>query len=1156
MQQFKIIEQKLEQFIRRFYVNALIKGLIIFFAVGVLAVLAILALEYFLWLSSTGRLILFYLAITFEAILFFKLILTPLLKLTRISKGIDYNQASEIIGKHFHEVSDKLTNILQLKQNDEDNDLIIASIEQKSKELKPVPFQLAIDFKQNLKYAKFAIIPVLIILAIWVSGQGESFSSSYERVVNYKNFYEPPAPFKFVILNEDLNAEEGQSFQLKVTTVGDISPEEAKIHIGDEAYFLKPTSDNEFVYEFKNVEGNQSFHLSANEVKSQNFNLSALEIPVIEDFKMHLNFPKYTRQNDKSISGTGNAVVPEGTTITWRVSANSTENIQFQSEDTTAFFTTDESQFNFKFLSRKTLNYQISTSNSHFENYENLSYNIKVIKDEYPKIKLEQKQDSVDLDQNYFYGKLTDDYGLTRLQLVYYPVNRRDSTQRVQLPVSKSNYSEFTFAFPNDELDFEPGQAYEYYFQVHDNDKVNGRKSSKSEIFSFRKKTKSEEDAENLNRQNKSIEKLSEELKKKKEDQKEFKDLKNVQKENSKLNYSEKQKLEKFVKRQKQQMQMMKDYNQQLKEDLKNLDEESQDKDKEQLEERLEKNQEQLEKNKELLDELDKLRDKIDQEELNEKLDEYENESEKQEKNLEQLLELTKRYYVEKKTEKLAKQLDELSKKQKELSEDEDNNSDKQEELNKEFQDLKKELEELEEKNQELDSPMEIGKDEKLEQEIEDTQSEAKEELENSEQEKNSKEEQQESKSDAQNQQQKAAEKMKEMSQKMRQSMMSGGMEQTAEDAEMLRQILENLITFSIQQEDLMSEFDGISNSNPSYANKLRRQAELRENFKHVDDSLYALAMRTPMITESVNNKITDINFNIEKTLERLAENEVRLGTSNQQYTMMYANELANMLDGALDQMQMQMNASGSGKGKSGKGKSGDKPGDQLSDIIKSHEELQKQMQGQEEKGKGKKPGEGEKSGGNQSGGESSQSSQGESGKQGENGKNSQGENGSSGSNGGDENSGKDGKEGSKMGDSEQMSGEIYEIYKKQQELRNQLENEIKRQGLDAESRSLNKSLDKLEQELLMKGFSSDVLKQMENVKHQLLKLEEAANRQGQDSKREAETNRKNFSPNQKNWEEKAKEYFNTTEILNRQQLPLQPEYKQLIKKYFDGEDD
>lgn len=155
---------------------------------------------------------------------------------------------------------------------------------------------------------------------------------------------------------------------------------------------------------------------------------------------------------------------------------------------------------------------------------------------------------------------------------------------------------------------------------------------------------------------------------------------------------------------------------------------------------------------------------------------------------------------------------------------------------------------------------------------------------------------------------------MQQMSQKMQQSMSSMQMEQEAEDAEMLRQILNNLIIFSLQQEDLMEEFRNIENSNPYFAKHLRRQSELKENFKHIDDSLFALSQRNIMITESVNNKIEDINFNTEKALERLADNKVRRGTANQQYVMKDANSLANLLANALDQMQDKMSRSGSGK--------------------------------------------------------------------------------------------------------------------------------------------------------------------------------------------------------------------------------------------------
>ena len=77
---------------------------------------------------------------------------------------LSHAEAASIIGTHFTEVSDKLLNTLQLKDADGGSkDLIEASIQQKVEELKPVPFQLAIDFKKNRKYLKYALIPLLVI---------------------------------------------------------------------------------------------------------------------------------------------------------------------------------------------------------------------------------------------------------------------------------------------------------------------------------------------------------------------------------------------------------------------------------------------------------------------------------------------------------------------------------------------------------------------------------------------------------------------------------------------------------------------------------------------------------------------------------------------------------------------------------------------------------------------------------------------------------------------------------------------------------------------------------------------------------------------------------------------------------------------------------
>jgi len=1128
MQNYDIIEKKLERFIKKFYSNLLIKGALLFVGISLLLFIFMSALEYFLWFSSGLRTFLFWTVLAVELVLLFKLILIPASQLFKISKGIEYAEASDYIGTHFPEVSDKLKNILQLKAQGAQGELLLASIEQKSKDLKTVPFQVAIDFTQNLKYLRLLAIPVLIILAIWISGLGDSFSSSYKRLVNYDTAYEPPAPFQFTILNPSLQVAKGKSFQLNVKTLGDIKPEEVLIEVGGEAYRLTEEGDV-FRYTFNTVDDSKRFQLKANKVVSKVYELSAMDIPILKDMEMRLNFPAYTNQSSKTISGTGNASVPEGTEIEWIISTETTDQVEFNSKEKQIKFESSESGFSLTQIQKTSVDYSISTSNSNFKNYDVLNYSIEVIQDEFPKLVLQEKKDSLLVEQSYFFGKVTDDYRLTKLQLVYYSADNKDITTKKDIEISESNYAEFSYAFPNEDIELMPGTNYSYYFEVYDNDEVNGRKSSKSKVFSYRQKTKLEESTENLKRQNTSVEKLSEELKQQKESNATLRELQNKQKKEKSLDYTEKQKLDSFIKRQKQQMEMMKNYSERLKEDFKKLNPEEQDKAKENLEERLESNQKQIEKNQELLKELDELRDKIDREELNQKLENFDKESKKQEKNLEQLLELTKRFYVEKKTEKLAEELKNLAKEQEDLSNAEENTSEEQEKLNEIFDKLKEALEELEEKNEDLKAPMDIGSDKGLEEEIDQDQEEAKEELENSEENSEDSEEKTSQKEKAQEKQKKASEKMKSLSEKMQQSMMSSSMEQAAEDADMLRQILNNLILFSQEQEGLMESFKGMSNSNPAYASKLKRQAELRENFKHADDSLYALAMRTPMITEEVNNKISDINFNIEKSLERLAENEVRMGTSSQQYTMMFANELSSLLDEALDQMQNQMKGSGSGKPKP----SGSQSGEQLSDIIKSHEELQKQM----EKGKSKGQGESSKS---EKGGEK----EGEEGKDGEKGKN-EGD-----SEGGEKEGGE--QQGSQQGN-EQMSGEVYQIYKQQQDLRNQLENEINRLGLEGNTNELTKSLDRLEQELLMKGFSNDLLQQMDAVKHQLLKLEKAANQQGQDEDRQAKTNQKEFNSNSEPWEEKAKEYFNTTEILNRQQLPLQPEYKKLINIYFDG---
>ena len=84
MGNFQIIQAKLEEFIKRYYINELLKGTILFFAIGLLYFMATVFIEYVLWLNTTVRSILFWLFVLVELGLFYKFIAIPLAKLFKL----------------------------------------------------------------------------------------------------------------------------------------------------------------------------------------------------------------------------------------------------------------------------------------------------------------------------------------------------------------------------------------------------------------------------------------------------------------------------------------------------------------------------------------------------------------------------------------------------------------------------------------------------------------------------------------------------------------------------------------------------------------------------------------------------------------------------------------------------------------------------------------------------------------------------------------------------------------------------------------------------------------------------------------------------------------------------------------------------------------
>ena len=1104
MNEFPKITQKLHQFSLKFYTNELIRGSILFLSFGIIYLFFILFIEYFLWLKPLSRTILFWIFIFVELLLLTKFILFPVFKIVGLQKGISFEESSKIIGRHFPEVGDKLLNILQLKQQSSQSDLLLASINQKSASLQPIPFVKAIDYSKNKKYLKYGLIPIFIWFLSSISGTNGALTKSLERVVNYKTTYLPPTPFSFLLISNKLQVVQGNDVTVAFKIVGSLLPDEVKIVFNNQQYFMQQTGSDTFTYTFSAVQENINFQVEANGVESNRYQIEVINAPIINNILLDIIYPVYLGKRNETIQNAGNFVVPEGTSIVWKVTTSNAEKISFIENDQRGNFskvTSDKFQFSKKIL--KPFYYQISSSNKNLSDFENLQFSVNVIPDEYPTISVVSNIDSISRGTAQFAGQISDDHGFKKLQLVYCDESNSQDKKTVDIPIGFDNIQTFFYQFPKG-ISLTVGKNYELFFQIFDNDGVNGSKKSTSRVFQYRQKSSDEIEEELLKEQKNTIQNLENAVQTQKKEQKQIESLQQDLQQKKNSNWTDQKKIENFIKRQEQYKEMMQRQTNKLQENLDEKKEQNQslqDK-KEALKERIQelKNSEKQQK---LLDEIQKMAEKLNKEDLVEKAKELAQQNKQQQRSLEKTLELVKRFYVEQKTMQIASKVDELSKKQEAIAKDSTNVNSKQKEINKEFQDIEKELDEVKKDNEKLKDPMELP-------DVEEETEKINEELQNAQENLEKKES-----SKAKKNQQKGAQKMKEMSDKMQKSMMEMEGESMEENMDDLRKILENLVLFSLEQESLMKKFNQISTTHPDFGKELKKQNEIKKYFEHIDDSLYVLSMRVPTISTKIQNDLSTAHYNLDQSLDNFTENRFSQGISNQRYVMTATNNLSDYLSNVLNNMKqnvsMQMK----------QGKNGKSSEFSLPDLIKKQQGLSKLMEEGMEKGKGNKSGEknGEKKG-DQINGQ----------------KNGQGEG----------------------NQSDDLNGELYEIFKQQSELRQQLQDAINENESDkpggGNAKKALKTMEQLENEILEKGFSSAVLQKMQQLNYELLKLDKAALNQGKDSKRKSNINQIINERNSLKALEFKKQFYNQIEILNRQSLPLQQLYKNKVRTYFSEE--
>jgi len=1105
---YTVLIDRVNAFIRKYYLNNLLRGFI-FLGAGIFsAYITITLLEYFGNFSTLLRTLLFYGFILLNLILLIWLVIPSLFAYLNLGKTLTHDEAAEIIGQHFGDVRDKLLNTLQLKKqahsNEQHRQLIEASIDQKISSLNPVSFPSAVNLKQNNRYLKWVALPVAIIIVIAFAAPSV-LTESTKRLLHHNEHFAPAAPFKFIVLNPALSALQGNDLNLELKLEGNNLPANVYVETGNNTFKLDKENLSRFHYLFTNLQQNITFRFTANGYSSNVYQIKVNLKPSLLHFDVELVYPAYLHKPSEKLSNAGDLTVPAGTTIKWFMQTQNADQLQFAMDKFKQQLTAQRNGiFTHTEKIYKNTSYSILPITGNAQPGEATNYHVNIIADEMPAINVQEKQDSVSSKALYFTGDIRDDHGFSSLTFHYQttkPGNGSKTTTRVVKADLSDTQAPFFYYWNLKELGIKPGDQVSYYFEVADNDAVFGPKRVRSAERTLQMPTEKELN-EQLNANTQAVkQKMLSAIKLAAQVERDAQKLNQLLLNKNNLSFDEKKQVEDLLRKKAELNELVKEVQAENKKDQFTRQEnqpqspELQEKQKE-MENLF--NQVLDEKTQEMLKKLQEMLEKEQKEGTRNELSKMQNDNKSLKKELDRMLELYKQLEFEQKLNQNINQLNKLAEQQQKLAEqtqqpgtDKQQLQKEQKQLKQDFQDVKKAMQDLEKANQQLERKNNFDKQENQTQSVDQKMQNSSEQL------------QKNDRSKASQSQSQAAKAMQQMAQKMQQDEQDGEQEENMVNAQQLRELLKVLVSSSFEQEKVMQAFKGMSGNDPAYVATAQKQKDIKDNLKTAEDTLYALSRRIPQIQATVNQEVTSINDHIDKALENLGDRRTPEANRNQQYAMTSMNNLALMLNEALDHLQDAMNKV-SGKG----GKKQQQSVSQLSQmqqqLNKNMQKMRDQMQQQGNEGQSaKKPG------------------------------------------------------GEQNGQGSNVSEQMARMARQQQAIRQQLQQLSRQQNKDGTGKlgnldKISKEMEQTETDLVNKKITEESLKRQQQIQTRLLEAEKAEQEREQDKQRESRVG-KNTPPGYikalQNYEQlKAKQ----VEQIHTVPSALNLYYKQKIKRYFD----
>ena len=917
----EIVENRLRQFIHKYYRVKIFQGLVVSVSItlGILLAQVIAGNIFLISLSIQQILQIGGFILSGLSILYF--VCKPLAQRIGWIKGLNFKEASGIIQQKHKSIEDRIINIIELTREKagKNNPLYDFAISQKTENIEQFNFQEAVSLKKLRVFSfRFLLLAALcsVLVLFWPDfvkkGIGVMWSGN-EQIADMKRI-------EFIILNDSLEVESGRDFLLKFNVQSEFPVEDVAIRVGSNDDKAERVSGG-YEYTFRAVNSSVTFRITANTIQSDEYVIKTLKRPEMAGIQLKIISPGYTALESVVVEGDGYAEVPAGSRVIWTIKTVNTDNVVMMDGTDSISMKGKNNLWTYERKINKTIDYELICKNDNglFINY---SYRISIVKDSYPSVEISESRDSTVSSDVYVQGIIQDDYGFSKLEVI---IGKMGNEVTNSIEIKKDMvYENFYYTIIPD------SNNAVYYFRIWDNDQVTGPKFTDSRKISL--KTVSKEEVESMN--TKLVDSIKTDMR---------------------AGMDAIDKLEKKVSQFKMEMVLGDLKPWEIQERLKELNElksevvdllnnvTKNDQEFTNNEELLNRDREIAEKAKqirdlmenllddemrELLKQFEELAKEFNAKQADELTDKMEMNLEKLKEQMEMSLELLKKYDLEK---ELMKQIEQLNQLADSLQNDKEKDEAEGNQLKDEFKKWEQEYQKKLQEDKQFKKPMGLDS---LKNEREEVKK-AAEELDKKENNKPG--------SEAKS---KASKALKKLSKKMQDmlGMMEG--ESQSVDLEELRQIRNSLNDFSKKQEELNGRISNINTISPVFTSVIKEQKELESKFRNIRDSLRSIGYKQPVIAKIIGAELFHVETSIKNLFESFSDNRANIVRIEQNRIMSEVNLIAVKLDELINSMGK---GSGSGSGKQSftdrkKPNKGDQKGSEKLGETKSMQESLKEQ--------------------------------------------------------------------------------------------------------------------------------------------------------------------------------------------------------------------